>query len=57
VSLAKAGQTELGADRQVWEGWIVGVLAGEFTPEQRAVRVEATPLLVRLARFGEQSPG
>jgi DNA-binding MarR family transcriptional regulator len=56
LSLTQRGRAELIADRQVREDWIVGVLAGEFTPEQRAILAQAAPLVARLARFGQALP-
>lgn len=57
VSLTDAGRSELESDRLVREGWIVGVLRDHFSDEERAVLRRATPLLARLARFGEEESG
>lgn len=52
VTLTGRGCAELADDRRAREDWIVGVLARDFTADQRRVLAEAAPLLVRLAAFG-----
>jgi DNA-binding MarR family transcriptional regulator len=49
VWLTGRGLDELAEDRKVRENWIVGVLADQFGPEERAVLAKAAPLIVRLA--------
>lgn len=47
--LTELGRDELRADREARDAWIIGVLAEEFTPDERSSLADTLTLLAKLA--------